>query len=250
MADETVSSAPAERQSVFATTRWSVVLTAGTHNDTTRARDALARLCQTYWYPLYAHVRRRGYAVHDAQDLTQAFFARLLERQSLSSADPERGRFRSFILTAMNHFLSSEWKKGMAQKRGGGCPSLSLDWASAEQRFDLEPATHAAPDKLFEKQWALTLLAEVLNRLEREYQTEAGADLFAALKQTLMGVRESQPYAELARSMGMNESAVKVAVHRLRKRYRELIRAEIANTLDHSEDVESEMRHLFQVLAD
>jgi RNA polymerase sigma-70 factor (ECF subfamily) len=250
MANETASSAPTRPQPVFATTHWSVVLAAGTHHDTTRARDALARLCQTYWYPLYAFVRRRGYAAHDAQDLTQAFFAQLLERQSLAGADPERGRFRSFILTAMNYFLASEWKKSMAQKRGGGSPSLSLDWAAAEQRFDLEPATHAAPDRLFDRQWALTLLAEVLNRLEREYQAEGRADLFAALKETLMGLRESQPYAGLARALGMNESAVKVAVHRLRKRYRELIRAEIANTLDHAEDIEAEMRHLFQVLAD
>jgi len=235
---------------MFATTHWSVVLAAATHCDTTRARAALARLCTTYWYPLYAYVRRRGYSAHDAQDLTQAFFAQLLERQSLATVAPERGRFRSFLLTVMNHFLASEWKKGMAQKRGGGYLTLSLDWAAAEQRFDLEPATLAAPDKLFEKQWALTLLAEVLNRLEREYQAEGKADLFAALKQTLMGARESQPYAELARELGMNESAVKVAVHRLRKRYRELIRAEIAHTLDHAQNVEAEMRHLFQVLAD
>ena len=245
---ETASSTLPVRQPVFATTHWSVVLTAGTHNDTTRARDALARLCQVYWYPLYAYVRRRGHNAHDAQDLTQAFFEQLLRRQSLASATPDRGRFRSFILTVMNHFLTGEWKKAVAQKRGGGSPNFSLDWAAAEHRFDLEPATTVAPDRLFEKQWALTLLGEVLNRLEREYQTEAKADLFAALKETLMGQRESQPYAELAQALGMNESAVKVAVHRLRKRYRELIRAEIANTLDHSEDIDAEMRHLFQVL--
>jgi RNA polymerase sigma-70 factor (ECF subfamily) len=237
------------RQPVFATTHWSVVLTAGTHHDTTRARDALARLCQVYWYPLYAYVRRRGHNAPDAQDLTQAFFEQLLRRQSLASADPERGRFRSFILTAMNHFLAVEWKKARAQKRGGGNPNLSLDWAAAEQRFDLEPATTLAPDRLFEKHWALTLLGEVLSRLEREYQAEGKGRLFAAIKETLLGRRESQPYAELAETLGMNEGALKVAVHRLRKRYRELIRAEIANTLDPSEDVEAEMRHLFQVLA-
>ena len=246
---ESGSSSPARSQAVFATTHWSVVLTAG-RSDTTRAQDALARLCQTYWYPLYAYVRRRGYSAHDAQDLTQAFFARLLEHQSLNCADPERGRFRSFILTAMNHFLASEWKRGMAQKRGGGTLAISLDLAAAEERFDLEPADRSAPDKMFEKQWALALLAEVLNRLEGEYQGEGKTDLFAALKQTLLGVRESQPYAELADSLGMNESAVKVAVHRLRKRYRELIRAEIANTLDRSQNVETEMRHLFQVLSE
>ena len=235
---------------VFATTHWSVVLAAATHHDTARARDALARLCQIYWYPLYDYVRRRGHSAHDAQDLTQAFFAQLLARQSLATAEPERGRFRSFLLAVMNHFLANEWKKGMAQKRGAGGQNLSLDWALAEQRFDLEPATYAAPDKLFEKQWALTLLAEVLNRLEGEYQAEGKTDLFAALKPTLMGARESQPYAELAGKLGLNESAIKVAVHRLRKRYRELIHAEIANTLDNPGEVEAEMRHLFQVLAD
>ncbi|HWY31930.1 MAG TPA: sigma-70 family RNA polymerase sigma factor [Candidatus Acidoferrum sp.] len=246
-ATETGSSSPVRPQAVFATTHWSVVLTAG-RSDTTRSQDALARLCQTYWYPLYFYVRRRGYSAHDAQDLTQAFFARLLEYQSLTSADPDRGRFRSFILTAMNHFLVSEWKRGMAQKRGGGILTISLDLAAAEERFDLEPADHSAPDKLFEKQWALALLAVVLNRLEGEFQAEGKTDLFAALKQTLMGSRESLPYVELATRLGMNESAVKVAVHRLRKRYRELIRAEIANTLDQSQDVEAEMQYLFKVL--
>ncbi len=246
-ATETGSSSPVRPQAVFATTHWSVVLTAG-RSDTTRSQNALARLCQTYWYPLYFYVRRRGYSAHDAQDLTQAFFARLLEHQSLTSADPDRGRFRSFILTAMNHFLASEWKRGMAQKRGGGSLPISLDLAAAEERFDLEPADHSAPDKMFEKQWALALLAEVLNRLEGEYQSEGKTDLFNALKQSLMGSRETQPYIELAPRLGMNESAVKVAVHRLRKRYRELIRAEIANTLDHSQEVEAEMQYLFQVL--
>jgi RNA polymerase sigma-70 factor (ECF subfamily) len=246
---ETGTSAAGRPHPVFATTHWSVVL-AATRTDTTRARDALAKLCQTYWYPLYAYVRRRGYSTPDAQDLTQAFFEQLLERQSLASADPDLGRFRSFLLKSMNNFLASEWKKGMAQKRGGGGTMLSLDLAAAEQRFDLEPATFASPDKIFEKLWALTLLGEVMDRLEREYEGEGKTDLFAALKQTLLGLRESQPYAELAPKLGMNESAVKVAVHRLRKRYRELIRAEIANTLDRSQDLEAEIRHLFQVLAE
>ena len=246
---QNTSFAPVNPRAVFATTHWSVVMLAA-RRDTTRARDALARLCQTYWYPLYAYVRRRGYPVHDAQDLTQAFFTRLLERHSLASADPERGRFRSFILVAMNHFLAGEWKKGRAQKRGGGCEKLSLDWAAAEQRYDLEPATHAAPDKLFEKQWALTLLSEVISRLEREYHSAGKAGLFAALKHTLIGLRDSHPYAELAVALDLNESAVKVAVHRLRKRYRELIQAEIAETLYDPQEVDAEMRHLFQVLAD
>lgn len=232
---------------VFATTRWSVVLAAG-HSDTTHARAALEKLCRTYWYPLYAYVRRRGHSPEDAQDLTQEFFAQLLERQSLMCADPNLGRFRSFLLTAMNHFLIGEWKKTQAQKRGGGCPVLSLDWAGAAERFDLEPADNSAPDRIFEKQWALALLGEVLGRLEEEYRTEDKTELFAALKQTLMGTRESQPYGELAARLDMNENAVKVAVHRLRKRYRELIHNEIANTLGEREDVEAELRHLFKSL--
>ena len=243
------SSAPAKSPSVFVTTHWSVVL-AAVGNDTTRAQDALARLCKTYWYPLYAYVRRRGYSPHDAQDLTQAFFTRLLEHNSLATVDPKLGRFRSFILMAMSHFLTSEWKKGMAQKRGGGRQSLSLDWIAAEQRFDLEPATNIAPDKLFEKQWAITLLDEVMNQLEQEYQREGKTNLFATLKGTLLGPRETQPYGVLGEKLGMNENAVKVAVHRLRKRYRELIRSEIANTLDHEQDVEAEMRYLFKVLSE
>lgn len=242
------STAPAESPPVFVTTHWSVVLAAA-RNDTAKAQDALARLCQTYWYPLYAYVRRRGYSSHDAQDLTQAFFTRLLEHQSLASVDPALGRFRSFMLTAMNHFLASEWRKNMAQKRGGGSQILSLDWIAAEQRFDLEPAINLAPDKLFEKQWAITLLDAVMNRLEQEYQSEDKTELFATLKGTLLGPRETQPYGILGEKLGMNENAVKVAVHRLRKRYRELIRSEIANTLDHDEDVETEMRYLFKVLS-
>ena len=237
---------PATRQ-VFATTHWSVVLTAGRH-DTARGHEALARLCQSYWYPLYAHARRRGLSPHDAQDLTQEFFAQLLERQSFAAADPSRGRFRSFLLTAMNHFLVTEWKKARAQKRGGGEALLSLDLAAAEQRFDLEPSGGEAPDHAFDKRWALTLLEEVLNLLEKEYRREGKAALFAALKQTLTGATESQPYAQLAAGLGLSESAVKVAVHRLRKRYRELIRAEIAHTVASADQVNDEMRHLLATL--
>jgi RNA polymerase sigma factor (sigma-70 family) len=230
------------------TTKWSVVLAAG-RSDTTGAQTALEKLCRTYWYPLYAYVRRRGHSPEDAQDLTQAFFAQLLEDRSLAGADPNLGRFRSYLLTAMNHFLTDEWKKARAQRRGGGCEVLSLDWAAAEERFDLEAAEDSTPDKIFEKQWALALLAAVLKGLEFEYQNDGKKDLFTALKQTLMGTRESQPYAELGAALGMNESAVKVAVHRLRKRYRELIREEIAGTLERSRDIEEEMKCLFSALA-
>jgi RNA polymerase sigma factor (sigma-70 family) len=237
----------AERQPVFATTHWSVVLKAGLA-DTTHAREALANLCQTYWYPLYAYVRRRGYSAHDAQDLTQAFFLCLLQRQSLAGADPNRGRFRSFMLGAMNHFLADEWAKMQTQKRGQGRAVLSLDLAAAEQRFDLEPADNATPDKAFDRQWATALLDVVLNRLENEYRRENNAELFNALKQALAGKRESQPYTQLATQLGMNEGAVRVAVHRLRKRYRELLQAEIAHTVSSPEEVKEELNHLFRVM--
>lgn len=247
--DESPSFKVPAGQPIFVTTRWSVVLAAGSKSESTQAQNALARLCHVYWYPLYAYVRRRGHNAHDAQDLTQAFFEQLLRRQSLAGVDPERGRFRSFLLTAMNNFLVGEWKRASAQKRGGGRENLSLDWAAAERRFDLEPATTDSPDRIFEKQWALALLEEVLNRLESEYEAEKKGELFAAIKETLMGRRESQPYAVLAQTLGMTEGSIKVAAHRMRKRYRELIRAEIANTLEHCEDVEAEMQYLFRVLA-
>jgi RNA polymerase sigma factor (sigma-70 family) len=194
-------------------------------------------------------VRRRGHSPHDAQDLTQEFFARLLEHHSLASANPNRGRFRSFLLSSLNHFLTHEWQNVRAQKRGGGRQLLSLDLALAEQRYDLELADNATPDKLFDKHWAGALLEEVLNQLEAEYQQAGKAELFAALKQTLTGTRESQPYAVLAARLGMNEAAVKVAVHRLRKRYRGLLRAEIANVVADPEQADDELRHLFAALA-
>jgi RNA polymerase sigma-70 factor (ECF subfamily) len=241
------SGAPLRSQQ-FATTHWSVVLRAGRH-DTPRARDALERLCRTYWFPLYAHVRRRGHGPHDAQDLTQEFFARLLAGQTLGRADPARGRFRAFILTALDHFLADEWDKARAQKRGGGAEILSLDLAAAEQRFDLEPVDAAAPDKAFDRQWALALLETVLTQLEVEYRRDGKAALFAALRQTLTGARESQPYGELAARLGLSVGAVKVAVHRLRQRYRALLQAEIAHTVASPEEVQEELRHLFRTLA-
>ncbi len=232
----------------FPVTHWSLVLSVG-KSDTTRAQAALSQLCQTYWFPLYAHARRRGYSPHDAEDLTQEFFAQLLERQALAVADPQRGKFRSFLLAAMNHFLATEWHKARAKKRGAGQLVISLDLSAAEQRFDLEPADNASPDKLFDRQWALALLDAVLQSLEAEYADAGKTDFFSALRPTLTGARESQPYAELAAKLGLSEAAVKVAVHRLRKRYRDLIRAEIADTLADPAEVEAEIRHLFAALA-
>lgn len=236
------------RQPVFVTTHWSVVLTAA-RSDTTQAHAALAKLCQTYWHPLYTYVRRRGHSPEDAQDLTQEFFARLLEKHWLGNADQTKGRFRSFLLSAMNCFLADEWDKARAQKRGGGVPLVPLQFDTAETRYGLEPADNVTPERSFELRWALTLLEEVLNRLRGEYEQEGKADLFAALHPCLVGERTSQPYSELAAKLGASENTVKSLVHRLRQRYRQLLRDEIAHTVAGSEEVDEELRHLFAVLA-
>jgi RNA polymerase sigma factor (sigma-70 family) len=232
---------------VFVTTHWSRVL-AVSGEDTTQAREALEQLCRTYWYPLYAYVRRRGSSPQDAQDLTQTFFARLLERRWISRAEPERGRFRTFLLTALSRFLADEWDKARAQKRGGGVTFVPVQLESAETRYGCEPADRSTPEQCYERSWALTLLETVLHRLRDEYKQEGNGELFAALNSTLIGGSESQPYADLARRLETNEGAVKVAVHRMRKRYRLLLRAEIAQTLDADEDLEEELRHLQIVL--
>jgi RNA polymerase sigma-70 factor (ECF subfamily) len=231
----------------FAATRWTVVLAAG-GSHSSRAQAALAQLCRTYWYPLYGYVRRRSGSVEDAEDLTQEFFARMIERQTFAAADPERGKFRSYILTALKNFLATEWHKAQAQKRGGGREILSLDLAAAARRFDQEPADTASPDRLFDRQWALALLNEVLARLEAEYRDDGKGELFAALKETLIGARAAQPYAALGVRLGLNENAVKVAVHRLRRRYRALLEAEIAETVASPVEAAEEMQHLLRVL--
>jgi RNA polymerase sigma-70 factor (ECF subfamily) len=232
---------------LFVTTHWSVVLAAG-HSDTTRAYDALAHLCKTYWYPLYAYARRRGCSQPDAQDLTQEFFARLLAGNWVARADRERGRFRSFLLSAMKHFMANEWNKAQAQKRGGGQPVLSLDDSSAEHRYRREPAETATPESLFERGWALTLLEGVLARLEEEYCREGKQVWMEAMRPALTMDRGDIDYAELAGKLGLTETAARVAVHRLRHRYRQLIRAEVASTVASPEEVDAEMSHLFQVL--
>lgn len=236
----------ASPQSVFVTTHWSLVLRAG--GDTTRARAPLEQLCRQYWHPLYHYIRRRGYGVEDAQDLTQGFFARLLERQVLAQADPHRGRFRSFLLASLKHFLADEWDKARAEKRGGG-PALSLDFQTEETRLVREPADTFTPEKAFEKRWALVLLEQVYRRLENEFGEKGKAGSFAALRVALTGSRGAVPYADIARQTGTTEGAVKVAVHRLRQRYRELLRETIADTVAGPDEVEDELRYLFRVLA-
>ncbi|MGA2496164.1 MAG: sigma-70 family RNA polymerase sigma factor [Tepidisphaeraceae bacterium] len=231
----------------FLTTRWSVVLAAG-RGTPARARKALAELCQTYWYPLYAYVRRRGHGPQDAEDLTQGFLARLLEKHAIAQARHERGRFRSFLLASMNHYLSDEWDKARAQKRGGE-RVISLDAMSAESRYAMEPQDQLTPERVFERQWALRLLAEVLRRLEAEYAAEGKAEQFEHLRSCLTGQRRDLPYAELARRMQTSEGAMKVAAHRLRQRYRALLREEIAQTVASEDEVEEELRTLHLALA-
>jgi RNA polymerase sigma-70 factor (ECF subfamily) len=231
----------------FATTHWSLVVAAG-QGDSPDARAALATLCQTYWYPLYAYVRRHGRGAEEAQDLTQAFFAELLEKEYLQDADRERGKFRAFLLTAFKHFLSKERDRASALKRGGGRATLSLDLPAGERRYRLEPADQATPETLFERRWALTLLDQVLARLRQEYAGSGKGPLFEQLKGFLAGEKGPEPYAQLAREFGMTEGAFKVAVHRVRRRYRELLRAEIAQTVDSPEEVDDELRHLFEAI--
>jgi len=213
-----------------------------------QAQDALQTLCQTYWHPLYAYARRRGHSPADAEDLTQAFFGWVLERKWLERADQRRGRFRSFLLTSFSNFLSNEWDKATAQKRGGG-RILSLQRDEAEGRCAQEPADHLTPEQSFEWRWALTLLDQVMKRLEIEFSQDSKEELFEALKPCLLGERSAQPYSALAATLGMTEGSVKVAVHRLRQRYRQLLRDEIANTVAKPEEVDEEMRYLFEVLS-
>ena len=240
--------APTSGSPRFATTQWSVVLGAGDSNPEL-ARDALAALCRAYWPPLYAYARRRGHSVHDAQDLTQAFFARLLEQGWVRRADPGKGRFRSFLLTAMSRFLANEWDRIRTQKRGGDPFLAPLQFESAELHHRGGPVDHRTPEQAFERSWALTLVAQVLVKLETAERGDDRAELFEALKPCLTGTSETQPYAELSQRLNVSEAALRVAVHRLRQRYRELLRAEVANTVLGPNDVEAEMRHLFKVLA-
>jgi RNA polymerase sigma-70 factor (ECF subfamily) len=229
----------------FHTTRWSVVLAAQRGSDTSRAHAALAALCRDYWYPLYAFVRRRGHAPHDAQDLTQAFFATLLETNA-TAADPKRGRFRSYLLGALKHFLANDFHRANAQKRGGGQQLVEWDALEPEARYALEPAEQTDADALFDRRWALDVLDRAMKRLRAEFAAKKGESTFEVLKGTLSGAEASRE--ELAKKLGMTEGALKVAIHRLRQRYREVLRAEIAETVNSPEEVEDEMRHLVAVL--
>ncbi|OAI47368.1 hypothetical protein AYO44_09675 [Planctomycetaceae bacterium SCGC AG-212-F19] len=232
----------------FATTHWSLVL-AARDRDAPEADDALAELCRTYWYPLYACICRQGYATHQAQDLTQEFFARLLEKEYLRGVDRSRGKFRTFLQACLRNFLANEADRARAQKRGGGRTLLALDFAAAAERYHREPAHTQTADKLFERRWALTVLQEALARLRDEYTRLGQARLFDELKVCLAGDGAAAPQQAVAERLGMTTGAVKVAVHRLRGRYREMLREEIARTVGDPAEIDDEIRDLFRAFS-
>lgn len=231
----------------FTTTHWSVVLTSVQGNPP-QAAAALEQLCRAYWYPLYAFVRRQGHGPHDAEDLLQAFFARFLEKNYLNDVDRSKGRFRSFLLAALRHFLADEWDKATADKRGGQVRFLSLEDGAAEGRYWEEPASDLTAEKLYEQRWACILLERVMQRLEQDSAEAGKSHFFEALKPFLVGESHSVGYAELAAKFGVSEAALKMKVQRLRHRYQRLLREEIAQTVATPAEVEDEIRYLFRVL--
>jgi DNA-directed RNA polymerase specialized sigma24 family protein len=242
-----LSSAENVNGSRFATTQWSLVLAAG-KRDTEDACAALSRLCSIYWYPVFAFVRRQGHTTDDAQEITQGFFARLIEKNDVGAADRSRGRFRSFLLTACQHFISNERDRERALKRGGGSVPLSIDAAAAEERY-VRALSHAeTPERLYDRQWTMSLLAGVLDDLRDEYAAAGNERLYDRLKGFLT-FDDTGTHASAAADLGMTAGAVKVAVHRLRKRYRQALRARVADTVASPEEVDDEIQYLLQTLA-
>jgi len=231
----------------FAATRWSVVVVAG-RRSSPDSQKALQSLCEAYWYPLYAYVRRRVADSNDAHDLTQAFFAELLAKNYVGLARAERGRFRAFLLTSLKHFLSKERDKAKAQKRGGGKAPISLDFESADSRYRVEPGCDLTAEQIYDREWAIALLGRILQRLERESAENGKAEQFEELKGFLIGDHGGATYADVAHRLGTTEAATKMAAHRLRRRYRELLREEIAETVSSPEEVEDEIAKLFVTL--
>jgi len=239
---------PKRARGEFATTRWTTV-NAVRHVSASQAANALAELCEVYWLPLYGYLRRRGYRPEEAQDLTQGFFARLLETDSIRTADPARGRFRSFLLTALKRYVINEHERSAAARRGGGHPHLSLDFDEAERAYALEPATDETPDRLFDRRWATIALDRALERLRAEYLELGRAPLADALLPYLTDTGQLPPYRAAAARLDISEGAVKVAVHRMRQRYGAILRAEIAETVLGEEEVEAELRELFRAVS-
>lgn len=238
------SDSPSGHHGHFVTTHWSVVQQAG-GAESCAATAALGQLCRAYWYPLYAYIRRQGHRAHDAEDLTQAFFARLLDKNYLAGVRQEKGRFRTFLLTALKRFLANEWDRAHAQKRGGFAPVVSIDQARAEAWLGAEPVSHASPDRLFDRHWAMALLEGVMGRLRAEYEASGRSVLFDELQGRLGGGSATPPYAEIGARLHLTEAAVKMAVQRLRARYRQILREEISHTVSGPEQVEEELRCLF-----
>jgi RNA polymerase sigma factor (sigma-70 family) len=234
---------------IFATTRWTVVLNAGDARSAEQA-DALAQLCRTYWYPLYAFIRRQGVSVEDAQDLTQEFFARLLERNYLDRANPDKGKFRGFLLGALKHFLSNQRERERAAKRGGRMIHIPLDEIMAEKQYQLEPSTDVTPEKQFERAWALALLARVREQLREHYEKAGKRERFEKLECFLPGGHEKRSYAEVGQELGVSEGALRVELQRLKATYRQLLRTEIAHTVSTPAEIDAELRYLIAVMQD
>jgi RNA polymerase sigma-70 factor (ECF subfamily) len=240
------SGAPSPGCGHFSTTRWSLVLEAG-QDANANSQEALAQLCSMYWYPLYAYVRRRGFNPTEAEDLTQGFFARLLEQNIVKGADPARGRFRAYLLGALRHFLSNEWSREHTIKRGGGRKLIPLDLDDAERRYRLEPAHELTPEKIYERGWALTLLDRVVADLREQFVREGKGHIFERLRGSLGG-GERGSSREIAVDLDLSEGAVRVALHRLRRRYRAMLREQIAQTVASADQIEGEIQYLFAAL--
>jgi RNA polymerase sigma-70 factor (ECF subfamily) len=233
---------------VFATTHWSVVLSAG-RDDAGTAQRALETLCRSYWYPIYVFVRRKGYGPDEAQDLTQEFFAQLIAKERLRLADPEKGRFRTFLLAMLDTFLAREWRRAHRQKRGGQFIFVSLDQQTPEERYQLEPADDKTPEDNYQRQWALAVLAHALNLLAEECEASGKGSLFRELKSSLTEQNDKGTYAEIAQRLHMAEGTIRVAVHRFRQRYGDLVRSEVAKTVGRFEDIDDELRSLLEALS-
>jgi RNA polymerase sigma factor (sigma-70 family) len=246
--DDKVAGSPFLGHGDFATTRWSLVLAAGQRSKDARASEALENLCLIYWYPLYAYVRRRGYAPGDAEDLTQEFFARLLARDYLARADPHAGKFRSFLLAGINYLLSDERDKASRLKRGGGRKVISFDEEAAEARYRLEPEDQMTPERVFERSWVTTLIERAARNLREEYAAAGRAGLYDQLTEFRLDASGQRAYGEVAAQLGQSESSVKSAILRLRRRHRQLVRAEIAQTVADPSDVDNEIRYLLRML--
>lgn len=253
MTDKITDSFPDRRIGGYATTRWSLILAAAklpdpSEKDKEDGFEALSYLCQTYWLPLFAFAKRRTSSIEEAQDLTQSFFQKLLEKNYLANADPNRGRFRAFLITAFKHFLSNEWDKAHTIKRGGNVKTLSLDFQKGDSQLSMEPASSLTPEQIFERQWVMTLLRNTLARLSDEYDEKGKGEFFERLKDFIVGESADTNYSELASEFNSTEAAIKMTVYRMRDRYRKILRSEISETVADPSEIDDEIRYLFQQL--